>query len=486
MNKKRILALVLCLLCILLALPACGGSTEEEAPPAENLPTINPKEWEGLYVEEIAHRGTLTVKATGEQTASFTIDWPGSASSRAYFTMNGVYDPQKAAFVYSDATYIEREFDADGKETDNTVYTNGTGSFTPGDRRLIWTDETDPSRGATSFLYDKALDASEGGTGIVIIPSSSTPTEPSATPAPTQAPSPTPAADPAKLPIIKKSPTDETVKPGGSCSFVARYENAIWAVWHFVSPDGKTDLTYEEAAKEFPKLEIINGMYSTMKLNTIPAELNGWRVYCRYRNNNGYTDTQMALITVTSGGTPTPTPTPTAAPTTAPEPTATPGPIPIFPTPTSAPEPEPTPGLGPVVDEWVETYSLDEAVTNSGVSFTPPVEQAIPEGLRLKTFRYRDGMIEAAYCDSDGNVKMRIRKSYNTTGVELSGDYSSYSNTWDLVLKGVTLQCKGDGVTINAAYFSNWYDNYSIVYNPGLEGQGLTPDQLNSLLNSMQ
>ena len=74
MNKKRILALVLCLLCILLALPACGGSTEEEAPPAENLPTINPKEWEGLYVEEIAHRGTLTVKATGEQTASFTID----------------------------------------------------------------------------------------------------------------------------------------------------------------------------------------------------------------------------------------------------------------------------------------------------------------------------------------------------------------------------------------------------------------------------
>ena len=72
-------------------------------------------------MEEIAQRGTLTVTATGEGSASFVIDWPNSAASRAYITMNGVYDNAQAAFVYSDATWINKEFDADGRETDTTV-----------------------------------------------------------------------------------------------------------------------------------------------------------------------------------------------------------------------------------------------------------------------------------------------------------------------------------------------------------------------------
>ena len=43
------------------------------------------------------------------------------------------------------------------------------------------------------------------------------------------------------LPVVTKSPTDETVNEGGHAEFVARFENAVWAVWHFVSPDGETD-----------------------------------------------------------------------------------------------------------------------------------------------------------------------------------------------------------------------------------------------------
>ena len=100
------------------------------------------------------------------------------------------------------------------------------------------------------------------------------------------------------LPVVTKSPTGETVNKGGSCFFAARYQNAVWAVWHFVSPDGKTDLTYQEASKQFPTMKIINGMYSTMKLENIPVEANGWKVYCRYTNSAGSTDTASALITV--------------------------------------------------------------------------------------------------------------------------------------------------------------------------------------------
>ena len=44
--------------------------------------------------------------------------------------------------------------------------------------------------------------------------------------------------------------------------------------------------------------EIVDGFASTMRLRNIPAELNGWRVYCRFSNNVGATNTLSALITV--------------------------------------------------------------------------------------------------------------------------------------------------------------------------------------------
>ncbi len=126
--------------------------------------------------------------------------------------------------------------------------------------------------------------------------------EPVATPAPEPTPVPTPAPAAADLPIIRKSPTDESVLEGGGAYFVARYDNALWAVWHFVSPDGQTDLTYEEAAKQFPNMQILNGMYSTLELKNMPLELNGWKVYCQYRNRVGSTNTEKATITVTAKG----------------------------------------------------------------------------------------------------------------------------------------------------------------------------------------
>ena len=110
--------------------------------------------------------------------------------------------------------------------------------------------------------------------------------------APDTSPAPT-------LPRVTKSPTDETVEEGGSCLFLAKYENAEYAVWHFVSPDGLTDMTYEAAQTAFPTMTIRNGMYSNLQLGNIPYAVNGWKVYCRYSNTDaGYVDTAMAQITV--------------------------------------------------------------------------------------------------------------------------------------------------------------------------------------------
>ena len=66
------------------------------------------------------------------------------------------------------------------------------------------------------------------------------------TPAPTPVATPAPAvtAAPAGYPTVTKNPTNETVKEGGYCYFVAKYQNAKWATWHFVSPDGGTGDPY--------------------------------------------------------------------------------------------------------------------------------------------------------------------------------------------------------------------------------------------------
>ena len=127
--------------------------------------------------------------------------------------------------------------------------------------------------------------------------------EPTPTPEPTPAPTPEPTPEPpAGAPRVTKSPTNETVEEGGACYFVAKYEGANIAVWHFVSPDGKTDLSYEEAQAQFSSMEIIDGMYSTMLLKNIPLAANGWSVYCRYSNKIASVDTARATLTVNAKG----------------------------------------------------------------------------------------------------------------------------------------------------------------------------------------
>ena len=109
-------------------------------------------------------------------------------------------------------------------------------------------------------------------------------------------------------PVVTKNPTDESVEEGGSCWFVAYYENAIWAVWHFVSPDGRVDLPYDQINTFYPKLEVTKGYASTTQLKNIPLELNGWKVYCRFSNEVGITDTSMATIYVRERRSPSPKP----------------------------------------------------------------------------------------------------------------------------------------------------------------------------------
>ena len=117
------------------------------------------------------------------------------------------------------------------------------------------------------------------------------------TPVPTPVYTPAPVNTQSNLPRITKNPTDETVNVNGWCQFVTRYENADVAEWHFVNANG-IDASYLDVQKQLPTLNIIGGNTKDMTLENIPAALNGCRVYCRFSNRWGSTDSGSALITV--------------------------------------------------------------------------------------------------------------------------------------------------------------------------------------------
>ena len=155
-----------------------------------------------------------------------------------------------------------------------------------------------------------------------------TPTpDPTPTTTPTPSPAPTSTPTPSR-PVVLKDPTDETVDVGGDCWFIADYSNALYAVWHFVSPDGKTDYSYDDpaVATAFPGLRIENGDLSNLHLLNIPAEMNGWRACCEYRNNTGSTRTNYAVVHVNGAAAVNPSPSPSPTPTATPTPTPTPSP----------------------------------------------------------------------------------------------------------------------------------------------------------------
>ena len=101
-------------------------------------------------------------------------------------------------------------------------------------------------------------------------------------------------------PIIASHPESISVKKGGAASFSSDGRNYNIRTWHFVSPDGKTDITYDQAAKRFSSLNPGSANDNQIKLDNITTSLNGWKVYCRYSNAYGSTDTRSAYIHVKS------------------------------------------------------------------------------------------------------------------------------------------------------------------------------------------
>lgn len=131
--------------------------------------------------------------------------------------------------------------------------------------------------------------------------------------------------------VISKNPGGETVKEGGSTLFTAAANNYAGVSWKIVSFDGETVLSAEQAPGTFSGLSV--KMYKqtswpyneAIKLENIPASMNGWKVVADFLGNDGnVVSTTGATVAIEGLALPTPTPAPTPEPTPVPEPSEMP------------------------------------------------------------------------------------------------------------------------------------------------------------------
>ena len=112
-------------------------------------------------------------------------------------------------------------------------------------------------------------------------------------------PTSSPAVNPYDVQITK-SPTSETVRIGGSALFIAKADNASSINWIAVSPDAKTVYNMGETPDHFSGLTLEGIGTTNLRLNNIPASMNGWRIQCYFTGQGGPKYTSGAYLTVLS------------------------------------------------------------------------------------------------------------------------------------------------------------------------------------------
>ena len=137
------------------------------------------------------------------------------------------------------------------------------------------------------------------------------------------------------------------------------------------------------------------------------------------------------------------------------------------------------------MNDWTTAADLNAAISISGVSFSAPGGAALPGGTSSNpSFRAKTGTLEANFSDANSLI---IRKSTVNSGNDLSGDYTNYSGNWPIQVGALTVNCRGDGTTVNAATYDLPDGGHvSISYNMGKEGSGLTSDQVIALVDGIQ
>lgn len=151
--------------------------------------------------------------------------------------------------------------------------------------------------------------------------------------------------------------------------------------------------------------------------------------------------------------------------------------------PASATSSETSASVG-IPNPWSEAASAAEAAEAAGLKGFSVPDAGI--GLTIGnlgdwTFSSTDGMAQAK--TTAGDVEITIRKAVLAGNGDISGDYNAYEYEWPLTLKGLTVECSGHSEdAANKVLWASSDDAYCIL----ADGAGLSPDDINSLINAIQ
>jgi hypothetical protein len=135
--------------------------------------------------------------------------------------------------------------------------------------------------------------------------------------------------------------------------------------------------------------------------------------------------------------------------------------------------------------------SLKAAAEGAGVDgFSIPEGAEISLGnVELTEARYMEGLAEAYVAFPAVDLTIRKGTSAVAEDGDISGDYNEYANTWTQNIKGLEVTCFGnrEGEATKTIWSVDDMD-YSITVQGlgGDEDYGLSPDDLNSLINGIQ
>ena len=134
---------------------------EENDPPRYSVDDGNPfTAFEGLYQDEVGQRASMVLYAYEDTGAIIEVSWADSAFATTTWTMYAEMAEDGGSFTYEACEKHQLTFTEDGDMTDETLYTDGTGSFVIYNNHIDWIDDQEDAGAGVRFVL---VDASATG-----------------------------------------------------------------------------------------------------------------------------------------------------------------------------------------------------------------------------------------------------------------------------------------------------------------------------------
>ena len=157
MKKTVILMIALCV--FMLVLCGCAGSSadasaEGQQSSQEETTAADPEEGlEGTWQDSGSQRAVLEVSEGENGNLDAVITWGMSASETMTWEFSGTYDSKSGELKYEDRVKKHLIYGEDpDDETEETVYSGGTGMLTLAEDGVRWTDDKEDAGNGCLFV----------------------------------------------------------------------------------------------------------------------------------------------------------------------------------------------------------------------------------------------------------------------------------------------------------------------------------------------